>query len=93
MYIKVSDNTEAQKVINALKEIGFTESVWSSNMAECKGIATYINPLDNTREYIILNGRMMCGDSRTSWITCRKEVASLDALLRGIKEWMARSLR
>lgn len=90
MYIKVSGNTEAQKVINALKEIGFTESVWSSDMAECEGIATYINPLDNTREYIILNERMMCGDPRTSWITCRKEVASLDALLRGIKEWMAR---
>ena len=92
MYIKVSNNTEAQKVINALKEIGFTESMWSSNMAECKGIATFINPLDNTREYIILNEHKMCSDPRSSWITNRKEVASLDALLQDIKTCLARSL-
>lgn len=91
-YIKVSDNTEAQKVIKALKEIGFTENMWSSNMAECKGIATFINPLDNTKEYIILNEGMMCSDPRSSWITNRKEMGSLDALLQGIKDCLARDL-
>ena len=93
MYIKVSNSAEAQKVINALKEMGFTESMWSSNMAECKGIATYINPLENIKAYIILNERMMCSDPRSSWITNRKEVASLDALLQEIKTWLARSLQ
>ena len=92
MYIKVSNNTEAQKVIKTLKEIGFAESTWSSNMTECKGIATFINPLDNTKEYIILNEDMMCSDPRSSWITCRKEVESLDALLQGIKDCLARIL-
>lgn len=92
MYIKVSNNAEAQKVINALKEIGFTNSMWSANMAECKGIATYINPLGNTRTFIILNESMMCSNPRRSWITNRKEVASLDALLQEIKTWLARSL-
>lgn len=85
-YIKVSNNTETQKVIKALKEIGFTENMWSSNMVECKGIATFINPLDNTKEYIILNEDMMCSDPRSSWITNRKEMWSLDALLLGIKD-------
>jgi hypothetical protein len=92
MYIKVSNNAEAQKVINALKELGFTNSMWSANMAECKGIATYINPLENTRVYIILNESMMCSNPRSSWITNRKEVASLDALLQEIKDWLVRSL-
>lgn len=54
-------------------------------MAECKAIATYINPLGNERKYIILNERMMCNDPRSSWITNRKEAASLDAFLQGIK--------
>lgn len=93
MYIKVSNNAEAQKAINALKEIGFTESMWSANMAECKGIATFINPLDNTRVYIILNEHMMCSDPRSSWITNRKEMESLDALLQEVKTWLARSLQ
>lgn len=92
MYIKVLNNTEAQKVIDALKELGFTESTWSSNMAECKAIAVFINPLDNARWYIILNERMMCNDPRSSWITNRKEMESLDALLQGIKDYLARSL-
>ena len=92
MYIKVSNNAEAQKVINALKELGLTESTWSSNMAECKAIATYINPLENEKWYIILNERMMCNDPRSSWITKRKEMESLDALLQGIKDYLARDL-
>ena len=93
MYIKVSNSAEAQKVINALKEMGFTESMWSSNMAECKGIATYINPLENTKAYIILNEHMMCSDPRSSWITNRKEMESLDALLQGVRDCLARSLQ
>ena len=92
-YIKVSNNAEAQKVINALKEIGFTESMWSSNMAKCKGIATFIHPFENTREYIILNEDMMCSDPRSSWITSRKEVASLDELLQEIKDRLVRYLQ
>ena len=92
-YIKVSNNADAQKVINALKEIGFTESMWSSNMAECKGVATFINPWENTRTYIILNEHMMCSDPRKSWITNRKEVVSLDALLEGIKDYLAQLLQ
>jgi hypothetical protein len=87
-YIKVSNDAEAQKVINALKEMGFTNSMWSANMADCKGIATYINPLENTRAYIILNESMMCSDPRRSWITNRKEVASLDVLLGSIKDYL-----
>ncbi len=93
MYIKVSNNEEAQKVINALKELGFTESTWSAKMAECKAIASYINPLDNAMWYIILNERMMCPDPRSSWITNRKEMESLDALLQGIKDCLARDLQ
>jgi hypothetical protein len=92
MYIEVSNNEEAQKVIDALKELGFAESTWSSNIAGCKGIATYINPLDNARWYIILNERMMCNDPRSSWITVRKKMESLGALLQGIKDYLARDL-
>lgn len=92
MFIKVSNSAEAQKVVNALKEMGFTESMWSANMAECKGIATYINPLEYIMVYIILNERMMCSDPHSSWINNRKEVASLDELLQEIKTCVARSL-
>ena len=44
-YIRVANKADAQKVINTLEEKGFTNSMWSANIKDCKGIATYINPL------------------------------------------------
>lgn len=92
MYIKVSNNAEAQKAINALEEMGLTNSMYSAEIGDCEGIATYLNSLYKERVYIILNGAMMGKDPYSSWINNRKEMESLDALLQEVKTWLAHSL-
>ena len=93
MYIKVSNETKAQEIVKALEELGFVNSIYSgAGVANCKGIAVYFNPADNTRNYILLNNVMMCSDPRISWIANRQEMESPESLLRTLKEWLARSL-
>ena len=93
MYIKVSNETKAQEIVKALGELGFVNSIYSgAGVWNCKGIAVYFNPADNTRNYILLNDVMMCSNPHISWITNRQEMESPESLLRTLKEWLARSL-
>lgn len=89
MYCKVSNKEEAEKAVNALKELGFTISKYGAQEItdEVKGVATFIAPdeLSIEKTYILLYDHMMCTNPHTSWITARKEVKSVDELVEGAK--------
>lgn len=89
MYYKVSNREEAERAVNALKELGFTISEYGAQEItdEVKGVATFIAPYELTieKKYILLYGHMMCPNPHVSWITARKEVKSVDELVEGAK--------
>lgn len=84
MYLdfrKTANNlNDKQRVIDELEKRGFESSKYGldkSNLDEAKGIALYINLIDNEKDYILLTKTMMNKeDERISWILHRKECNS-----------------
>ena len=69
---------EIEVIINALHEVGYTETNYGPKKEKAIGLCT----TTLTKNYTYLSEYMCCSDPHISWITSRQEVTTVDDFLK-----------
>ena len=84
-WYKFKEKEDKRKCVNALRNLGYTESEWSAEDRDAAAIAIYDDG-EGCKVYILLRPANLGNNERTSWVLHRKKCETVEEFIENVKQ-------